>query len=131
MNRLVSRRRWPPGNPRHPVAVALVIGMGPVGRAVASRLETLGYGVSVVDSNPLNLQVFAQQGFKAVAGDAQREHILQAAGLLESRIVVICVPIDEVARTITQQAAPLERGRTDRRPLPLPAEFGGHQGRGG
>ena len=82
----------------------LVIGMGPVGRAVASRLETLGYAVSVVDSNPLNLQVFAQQGFKAVAGDAQREHILQAAGLPESRIVVICVPIDEVARTITQQA---------------------------
>ncbi|MEW4527045.1 cation:proton antiporter [Maioricimonas sp. JC845] len=82
----------------------LVIGMGPVGRAVASRLETHGYAVTAIDANPLNLQAFAQQGFPTVAGDAQHESVLSNAGAVDVQIIVICVPIDEVAQAITAQS---------------------------
>ncbi len=88
----------------------IVIGMGPVGRAVAARLETLGYAVTTVDSNPLNLQAFAQLGFSTVAGDAQQESILRSAGIERSQGIVVCVPIDEVAHEITMQARQLNQG---------------------
>jgi monovalent cation:H+ antiporter-2, CPA2 family len=82
----------------------LVIGMGPVGRAVVSRLETMGYGVTAVDSNPLNLQAFAQHGFETVAGDATDESVLRSAEVTDVAVITICVPIDEVAREITERA---------------------------
>ncbi|QDU36133.1 Glutathione-regulated potassium-efflux system protein KefC [Maioricimonas rarisocia] len=85
----------------------LVVGMGPVGRAVAARLETHGYAVTAVDANPLNLQAFAQHGFPTVAGDAQQEGVLRSAGADQVQILVICVPIDEVALAITRQARAL------------------------
>ncbi|MFG0335258.1 MAG: cation:proton antiporter [Maioricimonas sp. JB049] len=88
----------------------LVIGMGPVGRAVASRLETHGYAVTAVDANPLNLQAFAQHGFPTVAGDAQQEGVLRSAGADQVQILVICVPIDEVALAITRQGRALNSG---------------------
>lgn len=85
----------------------LVIGMGPVGRAVAGRLETLGYSVSVIDSNPLNLQAFAQHGFVTVAGDGEQDDVLLSAGVARAQIVVICIPIDEVAHNITARVRAL------------------------
>jgi len=87
----------------------VVIGMGPVGRAVAARLETLGYIVTAIDSNPLNLQAFAQQGFETVAGDAQSESILHSASVDAAAAIIVCVPIDEVAHEITRQCRRLNR----------------------
>ena len=85
----------------------VVIGMGPVGRAVVGRLEVVGYAVHAVDTNPLNLQAFAQLGFPTVAGDGRQEEVLKAAGIENARIVVVCVPIDEVAIAITRQTREL------------------------
>ena len=90
--------------PLDPGRCCVVIGMGPVGRAVAARLETLGFFVSAVDSNPLNLQGFAQHGFRAVSGDGSRKEVLRNAGVDKAPILVVCVPIDEVARRITEGA---------------------------
>lgn len=87
----------------------VVIGMGPVGRAVASRLETLGYVVHPVDSNPLNLQSFAQLGFMTVAGDAREEEVLRSAAADRSQIVVVCIAIDEVAVAIVRRARQLNQ----------------------
>lgn len=80
-----------------PKRSCLVIGMGPVGKAVASRLDTFGFAVTAVDSNPLNLQAFAQLGFQTVSGDAQQESILASAGAGQAGVIVICIPIDEDA----------------------------------
>ena len=83
---------------------AVVIGMGPVGRAVLSRLETLGYEVCGVDLNPLNLQAFAQFGIPVVAGDATNESVLRSAGASASGLLIVCVPVDEVAVRVTLAA---------------------------
>lgn len=80
---------------------AVVIGMGPVGRAVVSRLETHGYEVRAVDLNPLNLQAFAQFGIPVVAGNAETPSVLRSAGVDRAGMVIICVPVDEVATRVT------------------------------
>ena len=86
---------------------AVVIGMGPVGRAVVSRLETLGYEVHAVDLNPLNLQSFAQFGIPIVAGDATTAPVLKACTADTAGMLVICVPVDEVAIRVTAAASQL------------------------
>ncbi len=77
--------------------LAVIVGMGPVGRAVASRLETLGHEICAIDLNPLNLQAFAQYGIATVAGDAESIDVLKAAGIDRAEIAMVCVPVDEVA----------------------------------
>jgi CPA2 family monovalent cation:H+ antiporter-2 len=80
-----------------PRRLAIIVGMGPVGRAVASRLETLGHEICAIDLNPLNLQAFAQFGIATVAGDAESPEVLHAAGVHRAEIAIVCVPVDEVA----------------------------------
>ena len=77
--------------------LAIIVGMGPVGRAVASRLETLGHEICAIDLNPLNLQAFAQFGVCTVAGDAESPEVLKAANADRAEIAIVCVPVDEVA----------------------------------
>lgn len=76
---------------------ALVIGAGPIGRQVASQLETLGKEVCLIDLSPINLQGFAQLGFRTIAGDATDRSILKLAHAEEVALAVVCVPDDEAA----------------------------------
>jgi len=85
------------------IGSAVVIGMGPVGKAVASQLETQGRETCLVDRSPINLQPFTQFGFRTVAGDAAESKVLQAAGVDDCQMAVVCVPDDEIARQIVQQ----------------------------
>lgn len=81
---------------------AVVIGAGPIGRQVTSQLETLGRDVCLIDLSPINLQGFAQVGFRTIAGDATEHSILKHASADEASLVVVCVPNDEVAiRVVT------------------------------
>jgi CPA2 family monovalent cation:H+ antiporter-2 len=81
---------------------ALVIGAGPIGRQVASRLETTGKDVCVIDVRPTNLQSFAQQGFRTVAGDATQDDTLELAHASDVSTAVICVPDDDSAIRIVR-----------------------------
>lgn len=81
---------------------AIVIGAGPIGRQVASQLETSGKDVCVVDLSPINLYSFAQQGFRTVAGDASDENILELARLENASLVAVSVPDDGIAHQIVR-----------------------------
>jgi CPA2 family monovalent cation:H+ antiporter-2 len=83
-------------------AEALVIGLGPIGRQAASRLEIMGIDVCLIDLSPVNLYFYTQQGFRAVAGDARQTDVLGRAHADHARLAVICVPDDTVAREIVQ-----------------------------
>jgi len=85
-----------------PVQHALVIGIGPIGRQVASRLETLGVDVVLADFSPINLHPFAQQGFHTVAGDARDPEVLARARAEVCRLAVVCVPDDDAASQIVR-----------------------------
>ncbi len=79
----------------------LVIGAGPIGRDVATFLETSGWNVTVVDLSPVNLQRFAQQGFRTLAGDAREADTLHRAGVDRMRLAIVCLPDDETATEVT------------------------------
>jgi len=86
---------------------AVVIGVGPIGKAVASRLETIGCEVRLVDRSAVNLHGFAQQGFRTVAGDAGDERVLRTIEADTAELVVISVPDDLVAVRIVRQVRQL------------------------
>lgn len=79
---------------------AVVVGAGPIGRQMASRLETSGKDVCLIDLSPLNLHPFAQQGFHTIMGDATENEILSLARVDEASIIVVCVPDDDAASDI-------------------------------
>lgn len=81
----------------HETARAVVIGAGPIGRRISSQLETMGRDVCLVDLSPVNLQAFAQAGFRVIAGDASDDQILSLAGADQSGVIVVCVPADDTA----------------------------------
>jgi CPA2 family monovalent cation:H+ antiporter-2 len=79
----------------------LVVGAGPIGRDVATFLETSGWRVSVADLSPVNLHPFAQQGFRTVVGDAREEDVLRRARIDAMRMAIVCVPNDIIAHEVT------------------------------
>ncbi len=81
---------------------ALVIGLGPVGRSVASQLETMGYELTLIDRSPINAYAFAQLGAHALAGDATDPTLLTAARTQQFELVVVCVPDDSVAVRVVE-----------------------------
>ncbi|QDT08604.1 cation:proton antiporter [Planctomycetes bacterium K23_9] len=81
---------------------AVVIGAGPIGRRVASHLESQGKDTCVVDLSPINLHPFAQEGFRTVAGNASDEQILRLSEADVATAIIVCVPSDEVAIQIVK-----------------------------
>jgi CPA2 family monovalent cation:H+ antiporter-2 len=88
---------------------ATVIGAGPIGRRVASQLETTGMDVCLVDLSPINLHPFALEGFRTVAGDASDRTILTLAEVQDSCMTVVCVPDDETALRVVRSVRKINR----------------------
>jgi CPA2 family monovalent cation:H+ antiporter-2 len=99
----------PPGYPPQAGGRAVVIRLGPIGAQVASRLETSGIDVCLVDLSPVNLHPFAQEGFHTVAGDATDTDVLRRAGLRQCGLAVVTVPKDQAARQIVAAIRRLNR----------------------
>jgi len=105
-----SQRHTPlGGEPRHTPGKAppmpreaMVIGLGPIGRQAASRLELMGIDVCLIDLSPVNLHPYAQQGFRTVAGDACDVAVLDHADAAGARLAVVCVPNDREAIQIVK-----------------------------
>ncbi|MCY2988822.1 MAG: cation:proton antiporter [Planctomycetota bacterium] len=99
-DRAVAGEDGQPSAPPGP-HLGLVIGVGPVGRQAASQLELAGWDVCLIDFSPVNLNPFAQQGFRTVAGDGSDPAVLQRAYAAEAGLAVVCVPDDETSiRTV-------------------------------
>ena len=88
---------------------ALVVGLGPIGRQLASQLETAGYDVCLIDRSPLNLQQFAQQGFRTIVGDASESGVLERAEIHNTGITIVSIAIDTDALSIVRQLRRLNR----------------------
>jgi CPA2 family monovalent cation:H+ antiporter-2 len=88
---------------------AIVVGAGRIGRQVASSLETMGKDVCLVDFSPVNLQPFAQHGFRTVAGDASEQETLRRAAAEKAAIFVVCVPDDEAALRVVTNVRSLNK----------------------
>ena len=88
---------------------AIVVGLGPIGAQVASRLETNGISVCLVDLSPVNLHPYAQEGFHTVAGDASDPEVLHRAAVTQCMLAIVTVPKDQTARQIVTAVRRLNR----------------------
>lgn len=90
---------------------ALVVGVGPAGRAVTTALAGANVPVTVVELNPRaetgGTDDDLPPGTRVVFGDATRPEILQRANLATARILVVTIPDPVAIRTIVAQARQL------------------------
>lgn len=89
---------------RNPVIVA---GFGRFGQVIARLLIARGYGVTLIDHDPNQVELSRRFGFRAWYGDAARRDVLESAGIAEARLLVLA--FDDPARV--QETAELVRER--------------------
>jgi CPA2 family monovalent cation:H+ antiporter-2 len=90
------------GNAQSHVKRAIVIGIGPIGGQIASRLETMGVDLAMLDLSPVNLHAYAQLGFETFAGDARDPEVLTRVQIQDRDLAVVCVPKDDWALEIVK-----------------------------
>lgn len=71
---------------------AIVVGFGPVGRAVHEKLAEAGLTVVVVEMNMDTVQSLATKGVNAIFGNASHESILTKAGVRTASHLVVTIP---------------------------------------
>ena len=90
---------------------ALVVGVGPAGRAVTAALAASSVPVTVIELNPRaetgGTDDDLPPGTRVVFGDAARPEILASANLSAARILVVTIPDPVAIRTIVAQARQL------------------------
>jgi len=98
--------------PERETLSAVVVGIGPMGGQIASRLETMGVDLALVDLSPVNLHAYAQAGFNTFAGDARDLAMLKRAGAETRKLAVVCVPVDEIALDVVKSLREINRTAT-------------------
>lgn len=81
----------------------LIIGYGIVGRRLAMELIKTGLTYQVLEQNISVVRKSKAQGIPIKYGDATREESLEAAGLFNSRIVVVAASGIQVTRAIVEK----------------------------
>ena len=100
----------------------IVAGFGRFGQVVARLLIGRGYGVTLIDHAPEQIELSRRFGFRAYYGDAARRDVLEAAGIDEARLLVLAFDVPERVRdtaTLVRERYPQltviarARGRTE------------------
>ncbi len=73
----------------------IIAGFGPVGRAVAYRLDLAEVSYIVVDLNPQTITRQTKLGRRAIFGDVTNPEVLETAGIRRAVAVAITIPDDE------------------------------------
>lgn len=73
-------------------AEVIVVGYGPVGRAVVARLREAKVNTFVIDLNVDTVQALRREGIPAIFGESQSGEILEAAGIREAREIILAIP---------------------------------------
>ncbi len=67
----------------------IIAGFGRFGLVVGRLLMANGFKVTIIDSNPANVEILRKYGFKLFYGDVTRPEILEAAGVKDARLLVL------------------------------------------
>ncbi|RLC33635.1 MAG: TrkA family potassium uptake protein [Deltaproteobacteria bacterium] len=78
-----------------------VIGIGNFGYYLATRLYSKGYDVMVVDKNPDRIQKIKDSVSQALVADSTDRKTMEATGIGEMDLVVICIGSDLSASILT------------------------------
>jgi len=72
----------------------IVGGFGPVGRAIAQRVEAQGVPVTIIDLNPATIERQSELGRRVVFGDVSNPSVLESAGVEDAIAVILTIPDD-------------------------------------
>ncbi len=72
----------------HPVIIA---GFGRLGQVLGRFLNANGINSTVIDNNPHNVQHLKKFGYKVYYGDMTRKDMLEAAGAMKAKVLVIAM----------------------------------------
>lgn len=67
----------------------ILAGFGRFGLAVGRLLLANGFKVTIIDSNPANVEVLRKFGFKLYYGDVTRPQVLENAGIANARLLIL------------------------------------------
>lgn len=67
----------------------IIAGFGRFGLAVGRLLIANGFSVTILDSNPANVEILRKYGFKLFYGDVTRPGMLEAAGVKDARLLIL------------------------------------------
>ncbi len=67
----------------------IIAGFGRFGLVVGRLLMANGHQVTILDSNPSNVEILRKYGFKLYYGDVTRPEMLEAAGVAEAKLLVL------------------------------------------
>jgi len=67
----------------------ILAGFGRFGLAVGRLLLANGFKVTIIDSNPANVEVLRKFGFKLYYGDVNRPQVLENAGIANARLLIL------------------------------------------
>ena len=74
---------------------AIIAGFGPVGRAIADRLDLIGVSYTIIELNPETVEKQRARGRSVVYGDATNPEVLEAVRVRAASIIVLAIPDDE------------------------------------
>lgn len=67
----------------------IIAGFGRFGLVVGRLLLANGFRVTILDSNPANVEILRKYGFKLYYGDVTRPGLLEAAGVKEAKLLIL------------------------------------------
>ena len=85
----------------------IVAGVGRFGQVVSRLLLGRGYGVTLIDHDPEQVELMRRFGFRTYYGDAARRDVLEAAGIEEAKLLVLA--FDDTERVHETAALVRER----------------------
>jgi glutathione-regulated potassium-efflux system ancillary protein KefC len=80
----------------------IMIGCGRFGQIVTRLLRAQGYEMTLIDSDPIQIETMRQFGIKVFYGDGTRVDMLRAAGADEAGMIIIAVAGSERILEITR-----------------------------
>ena len=89
---------------REQPVTAVIVGYGPVGQTACRILKEFGVRPVVVDLNLDTIKRLEKLGELAVYGDASQRDILEAAGIMQAKYLLVTVP-EVLVRTVVILAA--------------------------
>ncbi len=72
--------------PENPIIIA---GFGRFGLVVGRLLLANGFKVTIIDSNPSNVEILRKFGFKLYYGDVTRPRVIEKAGIANAKMVIL------------------------------------------
>jgi len=67
----------------------IIAGFGRFGLVIGRLLLANGFKVTIIDSNPANVEVLRKFGFKLYYGDVTRPQVLESAGIENARLLIL------------------------------------------